>query len=228
MLIKVATFVLFGFALTLAEENPKSKPRILVVGPTMVGKSLLANAFLGNIPNKNGSSFKVCHGFETCTKQVTVLEGTAGALLNTELVVIDTPGFGEDADMDALASMAKTLKDKVKSVDMIVAVFEGRTGKIDHKALVDMEAFFGKVRFTMAPKIVAFFNHAPLHILQEMWSSTIIAVNAVPEESEQHWSQKMNQNLQKKFDIKKELPVYYLDARALKNNDLKQKTIFQM
>ena len=48
----------------------------------------------------------------------------------------------------------------------------------------------------------------------------------MPEESEQQWSQRMNHHLQKAFDIKKELPVYFLDARALNENDLKQKTIF--
>ena len=146
MLIKVATFVLLGFSLTIAAENAKSKPRILVVGSTMVGKSVLANAFLGNAPAKIQNPFKVCHGFEPCTKQVTVMEGTA-VVGQTELVVIDTPGFGEDANINALASMAKTLKESVKFVDMIVVVLDGNTGKVDKKALAEMEAFFGKVSF---------------------------------------------------------------------------------
>ena len=146
MLIKVVTFVLLGSSLTIGAENAKSKPQILVVGPTMVGKSVLANAFLGNAPAKIQNPFKVCHGFEPCTKQVTVMEGT-DAIQHSELVVIDTPGFGEDANVDALASMAKTLKESVKSVDLIVLVLDGNTGKVDKKALAEMEAFFGKVSF---------------------------------------------------------------------------------
>ena len=149
MLIKVVAFVLFGFSLTIGAENAKSKPRILIVGPTMVGKSVLANAFLGNAPAKIESPFKVCHGFEPCTKQVTMMEGT-DAIQHSELVVIDTPGFGEVANMDALASMAKMLKESVKSVDMIVVVLDGHRGKVDMKALAEMEAFFGKVRSIMS------------------------------------------------------------------------------
>ena len=145
MLIKVVTFVILGISLTVGEENARSKPRILVVGPTRVGKSVLANAVLGNAPAKNGTPFKVCHGFEACTKQVTVMEGIA-AVENTDLIVIDTPGFGEDADMDAIASMAHVLKERVSSVDMIVLVFDGHSSKVDTKALAEMEAFFGNVR----------------------------------------------------------------------------------
>ena len=216
MQIKVATFVL-------------PKPRIMVVGPTMVGKSVLANAFLGNAPDAIGSPFKVCHGFDTCTKQVTVMEGTAPVEQPTELVVIDTPGFGEDASLDALASMAKSLKEEVKSVDMIVVVFDGHTAKVDMKALAEMQAFFGKVRSIMSSLVVISFHHAPLMCLQEMWKSTAIAVTAMREESakiDQSWGENLKQKLQKKIHIQNKLPVYILDARALKENDLKQKSIF--
>ena len=146
MLIKVAIFVLFGFSQTVGGENAKSKPRILVVGPTKVGKSVLANALLGNAPGFSENPFKVCHGFEACTKQVTVMEGTAG-VGKDELVVIDTPGFGEDADEAAIASMAHDLKERVSFVDMMLVVFDGHTSKVDVKALAEMEAFFGKVKF---------------------------------------------------------------------------------
>ena len=65
--------------------------------------------------------------------------------------------------------------------------------------------------------------------LQEMWKSTAIAVTAMREESakiDQSWGENLKQKLRKKFDIKIELPVYFLDARNLKENDLKQKSIF--
>ena len=66
--------------------------------------------------------------------------------------------------------------------------------------------------------------------LQDMWKSTVIAVRAMPEESvelKQSWGENIKHLLQKKFGVMNELPVYFLDAQALKEDDLKQKTSFE-
>ncbi len=65
--------------------------------------------------------------------------------------------------------------------------------------------------------------------MQDMWKSTVIAATAMHEESaqiDQNWGENLKHLLQKKFGVMNELPVFFLDAQALKVDVLKQKTLF--
>ena len=73
-------------------------PRLLILGPTGVGKSSLGNVLAGCEPNDENCFFPVCPGGHSCTKETKIAQGFyLGNGPNVTL--IDTPGFG-DTDGD--------------------------------------------------------------------------------------------------------------------------------
>ena len=74
--------------------TPFSYPRLLILGPTGVGKSSLGNVLAGCEPSDENCFFPVCPGADSCTKETKIAEGKyLGVGANVTLV--DTPGFGD-------------------------------------------------------------------------------------------------------------------------------------
>lgn len=70
VLVLVATTT-SGESHQLPEVEELPFPRIVILGATGVGKSSLANVFIGEDPNCNDCTFPVCTGTDSCTKDTT-------------------------------------------------------------------------------------------------------------------------------------------------------------
>ena len=68
-------------------SNDLPEPRLVVLGPTGVGKSTLSNYLLG-CKNKNGCLFDVCKGRNSCTKSPAA--GTGALYTLTSLIVVQS------------------------------------------------------------------------------------------------------------------------------------------
>ena len=76
--------------------SPFAYPRLLILGPTGVGKSSLGNVLAGCQPNDQNCFFPVCPGLTSCTKETKIAEGNYLGV-GANVTLIDTPGFGDSA-----------------------------------------------------------------------------------------------------------------------------------
>ncbi len=69
-------------------------PHVIIIGATGVGKSSLANVFIGEDPTCKDCTFPICGGADSCTKNTKYAVGHwLGS--GVEYTVVDTPGFGD-------------------------------------------------------------------------------------------------------------------------------------
>ena len=123
--LTVLFLVVTGISLSWAGDLPP--PKIVIVGQTGSGKSTLANVLLGDEPNCKNCTFPVCSGQQSCTKKTKYADGRW--LGNAaEVIVVDTPGFGdsENDDNSLIDEMMSVLKDTLKGANAIVLLVNGQ------------------------------------------------------------------------------------------------------
>ena len=73
------------------EDNGLTKPHLVILGATGVGKSSLANVLLGEHPDCDNCTFPVCPGGNSCTKETAYAVGNwIGG--GSNFTIVDTPG----------------------------------------------------------------------------------------------------------------------------------------
>ena len=94
---KIIAFILFLVKQNLVLSiSPFAYPRLLILGPTGVGKSSLGNVLAGCQPNDINCFFPVCPGLTSCTKETKIAEGNYLGV-GEKVTLIDTRGFGDSA-----------------------------------------------------------------------------------------------------------------------------------
>ena len=119
----------------VSNEFEYASPRIVILGPTGVGKSSLANVLRGRPKDYDGSNFThgcfrvlgFQKGVGTVTKKTCPDQGPwLGDSTNEEFTVIDTPGLSnalDEEDEEAIDGLIDVLKDDIKFVHAFVIAF---------------------------------------------------------------------------------------------------------
>ena len=101
--LKILSLCFVIYTKYVVTTSPFAYPRLLILGPTGVGKSSLGNVLTGCEPNDQNCFFPVCPGLTSCTKETKIAEGTYVGV-GAAVTLIDTPGFG-DSSGDEVCSL---------------------------------------------------------------------------------------------------------------------------
>jgi len=127
-------------------------PRIILMGPSGVGKSSLANVLAGCSPTNN-SCFETCPGTDSCTANTTVNVVTyLGDEAYGSMTLVDSPGFsdtGEDGDAPIISNIIDVLKNKLGDANMILLCidYNQRFGPSIKNMVLELESLFGREQF---------------------------------------------------------------------------------
>ena len=201
---------------TLADEKLPNEDvipgkRMIILGQSGVGKSSLANILLGRDNKFNGSGFQ-----NGCFKEVwgTGKRGTNETCYDSQhwlgdpsepiVTIIDTPGFGEDAEKeeDTINGLVYTLKKEIKYIHAFVLAIKGnelRFKKPMNDMLKILTAMFGK----------DFWDYTILEFTH--WSFNPINVEK-RKETEEAMANNWNKILKKQFNLSLNLPAVFIDS----------------
>ena len=219
-------FIVFIFSAitctTLADERLPNEDvvpgkRMIILGQSGVGKSSLANILLGRDNKFNGSGFQ-----NGCFKEVwgTGKRGTNETCYDSQhwlgdqsepiVTIIDTPGFGEDAEKeeDTINGLVYVLKKEIKYIHAFVLAIKGnefRFKKPMNDMLKILTAMFGR----------DFWEYTILEFTH--WSFNPINVEK-RKETEEDMANNWNNILKRKFNLTQNLPAVFIDSHYNKTN----------
>ena len=138
----------------VSNEDDYPSPRIVIIGQTGVGKSSLANVLLGRDAQFNGTGhdhgcFKVHWGDgKVVTTKTCYDKGKwLGYQNQTEVTIIDTPGFGDknEEETKTIDNLVDFLKNKIRFVHVFVIAVNGQDTPRFTKAMQSMLSLFTKI-----------------------------------------------------------------------------------
>merc|ERR1719361_552970 len=159
-------------------------PKIVIMGATGVGKSSLANVFIGESPDCTNCTFPICPGTDSCTKTTAFAVGKwlgEGDLFT----IVDTPGFGDSDNDDnkLIDEMMEILKYDINATNTILLTFNGQNERLDDKIqqmIREMEALFG----------YGFWNHTVLGVTFWAYDEKAIQKRNMTGKTEEWWTTK--------------------------------------
>ena len=182
------------------------RPVILLLGPTGVGKSSLANTLFGYNGGKS-EPFPVGHGTESFTKTIDLKVGHwLGKNDYTKFTLIDTPGTGYTENMDCENGLntLKYLKEKVGNIDVFVLMFKGTNIRFDESMQRQLQLFESVFGHEMWENVVTEIS---------FWQYTDYAIEK-REKSQQNETlkhKKWNEAYKQKFDVSQIIPTLFID-----------------
>lgn len=196
-------------------ETVLPDPHLVIIGPTGVGKSSLANVLLGQQPNCETCLFPVCNGGDSCTKETSYGVGNYVQPNGSLFTVIDTPGFGDsdNDDNELITEMITVLKETIKTANGFLLVFHGQNDRFDaslQQMLRQMQSLFGE----------DFWKHVVLGV--SFWAYDIQSINRrnMTGKTEEWKMADMNRQLQEKFHLNKTFDAVFIDSWARQNFSL--------
>jgi len=214
MMTKLSMSSLLPFLLGIAQfyvsvqGNDLPQPVLTILGATGVGKSSVADVLLGESPECKDCIFPICPGADSCTKTTGFATGPwLGNLTNPNFTVVDTPGFGDsDQQMDQLLKeMVAVLKYNVTTTNMFLVGFDGTNPRLTsglQKMLGQLESLFGRV----------FWDNAAMLITKWPMDQHSQDMRKHTGRDEKWLTQNMNQALQKKTHLNRNLTSFFIDS----------------
>ena len=205
-------------------EERFTSPRIVILGPTGVGKSSLANVLMGRDKNYDGQGFDdgcfkvygLQHDETSVTKRTCHDTGNfLGNLSMPRLTVIDTPGFGNNLveEERTIESLVRVLRDEIKYVHAFVICFKQQDNRMTHslRSMIGlMQKMFGDHFWENAILEATHWNYHEKSV--EMRRSS------KPPILEDWWTTTFNNLFAKEYGLKAKLPSVFIDTYFDKDN----------
>jgi len=192
--------------------------RMMILGETGVGKSSLANVLLGRHHQYNGTGhlngcFKVGWGGTNDGKGVTRAtcydsQHWLGDESNPKVTIIDTPGFGEDAEneqntIDGIMYKAKTEIKFIHAFVLVIKRDEARFKKSMKDMLKIFEAMFGHDFWKNTILEFTWWSFNP-----DLHEKQLNNMDVDEESLAKRW----NVILKKDFHLESDLPAVFIDS----------------
>jgi len=198
----------------ITNQDEYASPRIVILGGTGVGKSSLANIFLGRDKNYNGSEFhdgcfKVSPKFVTGVTKNTCADQGPWLGKGENVTIIDTPGFGSqvEREQETINGLIKVLKDDIQWVHVFVIAFKQTDNRLT-SAFYSMLDLFQKM---FGPK---FWDNAIIAATHWHYHNGSIKTRMRddPQITEEFWTAQINNVLRSDFNIKQDLQSVFIDT----------------
>lgn len=186
-------------------------PRILIIGGTIRGRFKLGSSLLGRDTNrkrKQGECFSSL--FPTCIEKGSWLGED-----NLNITIIDTPTYHQNITTKyplIITDFLQTLAEKIKFVNVVIFMFDQWETSMSFHSKMLLSSLYSK----FGGKV---WEHAILLTPNWSYSKHRQSLRTYLNISERSWASAINEELQREFKVKNELPSIFLDCTKRKKTE---------